>query len=306
MKKMIEMNIGVLMGGTSPEREISLKSGEAVAESLRGSVSNVSKIDPIKPDWMNQLSCVDFVFIALHGTIGEDGLVQGLLELKEIPYSGSGVLGSALGMDKLRAKQLWKGLGIATPEFYCVDKNTNLKRILDTLGAVFVKPICEGSSLGMSIARTPEDLSRAVANASKLGSGVIVERLIEGAEYTVSILGDEVLPVIQIETNNSFYDFDAKYISEKTIYHCPCDLADKDLNNLRILSVKAFESLGCEVWGRVDLMRDCKGNLFVLEVNTVPGMTANSLVPKAAAAANITMQDLVLRIINLSLTGNGS
>ena len=158
----------------------------------------------------------------------------------------------------------------------------------------------------MSLAKTEDDLFRAITKASELGSGVIAEQFIEGSEYTVSILGHEALPVIQIETNNSFYDYDAKYISGKTIYHCPTDLTNMDLETIKALSMKAFKSIGCEVWGRVDLMRDYNGNFFVLEVNTVPGMTANSLVPKSAAAANISMQDLVLRIISLSLAGTES
>jgi len=300
------MNIAVLMGGSSAEREISLKSGMAIIEALTDRVSNVFSVDPIKPGWISQLSRVDFVFIALHGSFGEDGRVQGLLELKNIPYSGTGVLGSALGMDKLRAKQLWKGIGISTPEFYQIDKTTDFKRIIDTLGPVFVKPISEGSSLGMSVARTEDDLSIATTKASELGSGVIAERFIEGSEYTVSILGHEALPVIQIETSNSFYDYDAKYISGKTIYHCPTDLSNRDLDTIKALSIRAFRSIGCEVWGRVDLMRDYNGDFFVLEVNTVPGMTANSLVPKSALVANMSMQDLVLRIISLSLEGSES
>ena len=304
MKKTIDMNVAVLMGGSSAEREISLKSGAAIIEALMDRVSNVFSVDPIKPDWISELAHVDFVFIALHGSFGEDGRVQGLLELKNIPYSGTGVLGSALGMDKLRAKQLWKGIGISTPEFYQIDKTTDFKRIIDTLGSVFVKPISEGSSLGMSVAKTEDDLSRATAKASELDSGVIAEKFIEGSEYTVSLLGHEALPVIQIETNNSFYDYDAKYISGKTIYHCPADLSKRDLDTVKALSLRAFKSIGCEVWGRVDLMRDCNGDFFVLEVNTVPGMTANSLVPKAALAANMSMQDLVLRIISLSLAGS--
>ncbi len=161
MKKTIDMNIAVLMGGNSPEREISLKSGFAIIQALKGRVSKVFSVDPIKPDWISELSLVDFVFIALHGSFGEDGRVQGLLELKNIPYSGTGVLGSALGMDKLRAKQLWKGIGISTPEFYEIDKTTDFKRIIDTLGPVFVKPISEGSSIGMFVAKTEDDLSRA-------------------------------------------------------------------------------------------------------------------------------------------------
>ncbi len=300
------MNIAVLMGGSSAEREISLKSGVAIIEALIDRVSNVFSVDPIKPDWISELSHVDFVFIALHGSFGEDGRVQGLLELKNIPYSGTGVLGSALGMDKLRAKQLWKGIGISTPAFYQIDKTTDFKRIIDTLGPVFVKPISEGSSLGMSVAKTEDDLSIATTKAFELGSGVIAEQLIEGSEYTVSILGQEALPVIQIETKNSFYDYDAKYISGKTIYHCPTDLSNRDLDTIKALSIRAFKSIGCEVWGRVDLMRDYDGDFFVLEVNTVPGMTANSLVPKSASAANMSMQDLVLRIINLSLAGSES
>ena len=306
MKKAIDMNIAVLMGGSSAEREISLKSGVAIIEALIDRVSNVFSVDPIKPDWISELSHVDFVFIALHGSFGEDGRVQGLLELKNIPYSGTGVLGSALGMDKLRAKQLWKGIGISTPEFYQIDKTTDFKEIIDTLGPVFVKPISEGSSLGMFVAKTEDDLSSATVKASEHGSGVIAEQLIEGPEYTVSILGHEALPVIQIETNNSFYDYDAKYISGKTIYHCPTDLSNRDLDTIKALSIRAFKSIGCEVWGRVDLMRDCTGDFFVLEVNTVPGMTANSLVPKSASAANMSMQDLVLRIISLSLAGSES
>ena len=295
------MNVGVLMWGSSAEREISLKSGAAVTEAFDAIGSKVFQIDPIKPGWIDSLSNVDFVFIALHGPFGEDGRVQGLLDLKRIPYSGSGVLGSALGMDKLRAKQLWRSVGIATPDFYNVDEDTDFDQVIDNLGSVFVKPISEGSSLGMAIASTAEELKNASLAASKLGSGVIAERRIEGAEYTVAILGDYTLPPVCIETNNNFFDYEAKYVSPDTVYRCPTDLGERDLNLLEKLSLKAFESLGCSVWGRVDVMRNRHGEFFVLEVNTIPGMTEHSLVPMAAAAANINMEKLIQSIVNLSL-----
>jgi D-alanine-D-alanine ligase len=293
----------VLLGGTSAEREVSLQSGQTVIDALRAQGFDVRAVDPAAPDWIAQLQGVSFAFIALHGPGGEDGSMQGALQALRIPYTGSRVLGSALAMDKLRSKQLWQGIGLATGSFVRLGPDTDWQAVIDSLGKVFVKPSCEGSSIGMTSASSAAALEQAFATASKYGGGVIAEQFIDGPEYTVAILGDEVLPSIRLETDNEFYDYEAKYISDDTRYHCPSGLTAAEEVQMGELARWAFRSLGCAVWGRVDIMRDQTGKFHVLEVNTIPGMTSHSLVPMAARASGIDIQTLVGRILELSRQG---
>jgi D-alanine-D-alanine ligase len=295
--------IAVLLGGTSAEREVSLQSGQTVIDALRGQGFDVRAVDPAAPDWIAQLQGVSFAFIALHGPGGEDGSMQGALQALRIPYTGSRVLGSALAMDKLRSKQLWQGVGLSTGGFVQLAADSDWQQLIDRFGKVFVKPAQEGSSIGMGSAGDAVALEKAYLEASRYGSTVLAEQFIDGPEYTVAILGDQVLPAIRLETDNEFYDYQAKYLSDDTRYHCPCGLSEAEEAEMGELALWAFRSLDCAVWGRVDIMRDAAGRFYVLEVNTVPGMTSHSLVPMAAAAAGIDIAALVGRILTLSLEG---
>lgn len=295
--------IAVLLGGNSAEREVSLLSGQTVIDALGAGGFNVRPVDPADPDWMSQLRGVSFVFIALHGPGGEDGSMQGALQAMQLPYTGSRVLGSALAMDKLRSKQLWQGIDLATGGFVRLDDDTQWQQVIDRFGKVFVKPTCEGSSFGMTCAASAGELEHAYRVASEYGGGVLAEQFIDGPEYTVAILGDTALPAIKLETDNEFYDYDAKYLSDDTRYLCPCGLTAQEEAAIGALSLRAFQSLECGVWGRVDLMRDRAGQFYVLEVNTIPGMTSHSLVPMAAKAAGMDIELLVERIVELSLDG---
>ncbi|MDG2045974.1 MAG: D-alanine--D-alanine ligase [Halioglobus sp.] len=294
--------IAVLLGGHSAERDISLQSGQTVVSALQSLGVDVLAVDTAQPDWAAQLHGAGLAFIVLHGPGGEDGSMQGALQTLGIPYTGTGVLGSALAMDKKRCKQLWQGIGVATPGFTTLTPRTDWQGVIDRLGKVFVKPASEGSSLGMSTADTAITLQQAYVMANAYSGEVLAEQFIEGAEYTVAILGDSALPSIRLETANEFYDYEAKYLSDKTLYQCPSGLDAREEADIAALSLRAFRSLGCSVWGRVDLMRDALGRFFVLEVNTVPGMTSHSLVPMAAAAAGIDITGLVRRIAELSFS----
>jgi D-alanine-D-alanine ligase len=295
--------VAVLLGGLSAEREISLQSGQTVVDGLREAGFDVRTVDPAHADWIAQLRNVSFAFIALHGPGGEDGSMQGALQALRLPYTGSRVLGSALAMDKLRSKQLWQGIGLSTGAFIGLEPGSDWQQIIDRFGKVFVKPSSEGSSIGMSSADTATQLQQAFVTASRYGGGVIAEQFIDGPEYTVAVLGDEVLPSIRLETDNEFYDYEAKYLSDDTRYHCPSGLSAAEEAEVGKLALSAFRSLGCEVWGRVDLMRDTTGRFYVLEVNTIPGMTSHSLVPMAARAAGMDIPVLVSRILELSREG---
>ena len=295
--------VAVLLGGTSAEREVSLQSGQTVVDALRSRGFEVHPIDPAEADWVAKLQGTSFAFIALHGPGGEDGSMQGALQSLNIPYTGSGVLGSALAMDKQRSKQLWQGLGLSTPGFVCLRPDSDWQEVIDRFGKVFVKPACEGSSIGMASADSATALKQAYDSASQYGAEVIAEQFIDGPEYTVAVLGDEALPSIRLETDNEFYDYDAKYLSEETRYHCPAGLDPAAENALAELALQAFRSLDCAVWGRVDVMCDRNGDFHVLEVNTVPGMTSHSLVPMAAAAVGLDIGSLVARILQLSGEG---
>tara|TARA_B110000858_G_scaffold58673_1_gene68363 strand:+ start:33 stop:959 length:927 start_codon:yes stop_codon:yes gene_type:complete len=295
--------VGVLCGGMSAEREVSLLSGKRVTESLSRSGIDVISID-VTTDFLQQLPRYELkrALIMLHGPGGEDGILQGALEFYGLPYTGSGVLSSAAAMDKLHTKNFWQGVNISTPRFSLLDETTDWSKTLKVLGGeIMVKPSREGSSLGMSRANNPASLKEAWELASQFDETVIAEQWIEGAEYTIAILGKEVLPPIKLETSNTFYDYSAKYLSADTIYKHPCELDEEKEEYLMRLAIKSFESLGCSGWGRVDVMANLYGDFFVLEVNTVPGMTDHSLMPMAAAAAGYNFDELVLKILDSSL-----
>lgn len=296
-----ELQVAVLLGGDSAEREVSLQSGATVVAAFQALGATTLEVDPSAPGWISHLDGVDFAFNALHGPGGEDGTIQGALEFLGIPFSGSGVLGSALAMDKMRSKQLWQGIGVSTGGFEQLTANSDWAGIIQRLGKVFVKPACEGSSIGMTPAENTEELAGAFAAAAMYGTSVIAEQFIDGPEYTVAILGDCALPSICMETDNEFYDYEAKYLSDQTRYHCPSGLTPAEEAEVGALALSAFGSLGCSVWGRVDTMRDSDGNFYVLEVNTIPGMTSHSLVPMAAREAGMSIESLVAAITTLSL-----
>ncbi|MDN3638973.1 D-alanine--D-alanine ligase [Simiduia curdlanivorans] len=295
--------VGVLLGGSSAERAVSLKSGNAILTGLKALGVNVVAIDTQDNAVEKiQKSGIDRAFIALHGPGGEDGRMQALLEFLGVPYTGSGVQASAIAMDKWRTKQIWRGENLPTPEYVVLTPEADLAQVLHSLGGrVMVKPSHEGSSIGMSKVQNLAEFEVAVKKARALDSSVLVERLIEGAEYTVAILVDEVLPPIRLEAANTFYDYDAKYISNETRYICPCELPPEKESELKALALAGFKAVGCKGWGRVDVMADRDGQFFMLEVNTVPGMTDHSLVPMAAKQAGLNFDALVGTILQDSL-----
>lgn len=290
--------VAVVMGGDSAEREISLKSGAAVLQALVAAGVDAVGIDA-RHDLPAQLQeqRVQRVFNALHGRGGEDGKLQGLLEFLKIPYTGSGVLASALAMDKVRTKYIWQQIGLPTPKFIVLHGAIDWDDVLAQLGTVVVKPVREGSSIGMSIVENAQQLQEAFRRASEFDSEVMAEQYIVGTEYTVSILDGVALPAIELHTTHKFYDYDAKYIANDTQYLCPAPLSAERAHMLAELSLQAFSALACAGWGRVDLMCDQQGQFWLLEVNTVPGMTDHSLVPMAATAYGLSFTDLLLRIL---------
>jgi len=296
--------VAVLMGGWSAERTISLNSGQAVLDALlRGGVDAIG-IDVQRETVLTELTQGQFAraFVVLHGPGGEDGVMQGALEVLGLPYTGSGVMASALAMDKLRSKQLLEGAGIPTPPYLVLEDDFDPDYVAATLGLpLMVKPALEGSSIGMSKVDEIEELLTAQQQAARFKGKVLAERWIEGREYTVAILGDSPLPVICLETPRDFYDYEAKYQANDTRYLCPCGLADEEEHRLQRLALAAFQALGAEGWGRVDIMCTQDGTPFVIELNTVPGMTDHSLVPMAARAAGINFDQLVLRILTRTL-----
>lgn len=295
--------VAVLMGGCSAEREISLKSGTAVLAALRGQGIEAEGIDA-GPDVIRRLEAgrYDRAFIVLHGRGGEDGTIQGALETLGLPYTGSGVLGSALSMDKLRSKRVWQGCGLPTPAYAVLDADTDLAAAVGGLRLpLILKPAQEGSSLGMDVVKDAAQLRGAWETAARYDAVVIAEEWVAGAEYTAAVIGRDVLPLIRIETPHPFFDFAAKYTAEDTRYYCPCGLSPAAERALQGLALQAFDALACTGWGRVDLMCDRQGRPWLLEVNTVPGMTDHSLVPKAARQAGMDFPALVRRILALSL-----
>jgi D-alanine-D-alanine ligase len=295
--------VAVLYGGTSSEREISLLTGAAIIQALELLGVETVAID-IKENALEAIAKanVDRAFIALHGPGGEDGTLQGALEYLKIPYTGSGVMASALAMDKLRCKQLWKGIGLATTDFAALHQSTDWQATMNQLGgSVVVKPACEGSSVGMSVAKSAQQLEQAWQLAAQYDAKVLAEPQLTGDEYTVAILDGKALPSIRIQANATFYDYEAKYHSDKTEYFCPSGLDAEREQELAQLSINAFDSIDGRGWGRVDVMTDQNGNFNLLEVNTVPGMTSHSLVPMAGLAAGLKFEDIVRAILEGSL-----
>ncbi|WP_417663771.1 D-alanine--D-alanine ligase [Pseudidiomarina donghaiensis] len=293
--------VAVLCGGHSAEREVSLRSGQAVLAALQQQGIDAHAFDPAEQP-LTALLSEQFAraFVVLHGRGGEDGTIQGALQYLGIPYTGSGVLGCALAMDKVRTKQVWQaaGLPVAPSAVITRDKAVDWLGLIDELGGkVMVKPAQEGSSIGMSPANSPEELEQAVALAHRYDNEALVESWLSGPEYTVSILGDQALPAIRVQSTHEFYDYDAKYQAGDTQYHCPAGLCELEERALEQLAVTAFRALGGRGWGRIDVMCDKDGNFKLLEANMVPGMTTKSLVPMAAKAVGLSFEQLVLRIL---------
>lgn len=299
--------VAVLFGGNSAEREVSLMSGNAVLNALIRQGVDAHAVDP-KIDDISQIKALGFerAFIVLHGRGGEDGTIQGFLNTLNIPFTGSDVSSSAIGMDKAKTKQIWQSCQLPTASYQIIIKEnfepSTATDILASLsGAVMVKPVHEGSSIGMAKAENAEQLVAALEEAFKFDNKVLLESWITGDEFTVSMLNGRALPAISMKTTNQFYDYQAKYQSTETQYLCPCGLSDNELIELNHIAEEAFKTIGCSGWGRVDFMRDENKNWFLLEVNTVPGMTETSLVPKAAKQAGISFDKLVLSILEQTL-----
>lgn len=291
--------IAVLMGGQSAERSISLKSGQAVLTALLSQHINVIGID-VDEHIADVLikEKIDCACIMLHGRGGEDGTMQGLLEVLRIPYTGSGVLASALAMNKLKTKQIWHALNLSTPKYVALSAQSDWSTVVYELGLpMMVKPAHEGSSYGASRVNSLEQLPAAYELAAQYDDLIIAEQWITGAEFSVSILNGEALPAIQLKTNRDFYNFEAKYMANDTQYLCPCGLEPADEKRLQALALNAFNAVGCSGYGRVDVMQDQQGVFYALEVNTLPGMTDHSLVPMAAKVAGISFEELTLRIL---------
>lgn len=307
------MNFGrvaVLMGGASAERDVSLNSGEAVLNALLASGVDAFKFDPAETPLHHLVELkTDRVIIMLHGRGGEDGTIQGALEFMNIPYSGSGVLGSALAMDKVHTKQIWQTLGLSTAKYHVADKTSfdpsTCGAIIEELGGtVMVKPAREGSSIGMAKVTSAKTLACAIDNAFDYDSQVLIEQYIDGDEFTVGILRGKALPSIRMSTPNIFYDYAAKYQDKTTEYFCPSGLEQSVEQGLQALCVDAFNALSASGWGRVDAMRDTNGQFYLLELNTIPGMTSTSLVPKAAKVAGLSFEQLVNDITATSFDKN--
>ena len=299
--------VAVLFGGKSAERPVSLKSGQAVLDALQSAGVDAFGID-VGDDFLQRLVSekIDRAFIVLHGRGGEDGTMQGLLECLEIPYTGSGVLASALAMDKLRTKQVWQSLGLPTPLHAVLGSESDCISATAELGLpLIVKPAHEGSSIGMAKVTSVEELIVAWKAASTYDSQVLVEQWIQGPEFTIASLRGQVLPPIGLGTPHSFYDYDAKYLADDTQYRIPCGLDDAKEHELKQLTMRACEAVGVSGWARTDVMQDAHGKFWLLEVNTVPGMTDHSLVPMAARAAGLDFQQLVLAILADSVQGRG-
>lgn len=293
--------VAVLLGGTSGEREVSLKSGAAVLAALKRQGVDAQAFDPAERS-LSELAQFDRVFNTLHGRGGEDGTMQGALELMGIAYTGSGVMASSVGMDKWRTKLLWKALNIATPDFEMVNEDSDFAAIEEKLGLpLFVKPANEGSSIGITKVKQKDGLQPAWILAAKADPLVIAEKFVGGGEYTVGILGDVALPIIRIVPQNEFYDFEAKYLRDDTEYLCPCGLSAEKEAQIQAEAVQAFKAIGCKGWGRVDFLMDEAGGHYFLELNTNPGMTDHSLVPMAAKAVGMSFDELVLRILEMTL-----
>lgn len=299
--------VAVLLGGDSAEREVSLRSGKAVAAALQRQGIDVIEFDPANRHITDLIEeKVDRALIMLHGRGGEDGSMQGALQQLKIPYTGSGVLGSALAMDKIHSKQIWESLGMPTAKYQIADKSDfeagSCSAIMERLGnKVMVKPACEGSSIGMAKVTSAKQLETAIQDAFNYDNQVLLEQFIDGPEFTVALLQGKALPSIRMSTPHTFYDYAAKYQDDTTQYFCPSGLSDEQEARLAELASKAFHALSGKGWGRVDVMQDASGDFYLLESNTVPGMTEKSLVPKAARVAGIDFDALTLAILATSM-----
>ena len=294
--------VAVLMGGASAEREVSLDSGRSVLAALQSRGVDATAVDGV-PDLLRELQDRGFdrVFNILHGGDGENGVLQGVLQALRVPFTGSGVLGSALTMDKVRTKQVWMAAGLPTPRFERLSKGADLRAAAEALGyPVFVKPSCEGSSVGVFRVLAPVDLAPAIEFAAGYDGELLMEQMVQGDELTVGILGDVALPSIRIVPAGEWYDYHAKYIADDTQYLCP-GMSGSDEDAIRALALQAFNAAGCSGWGRVDVMRDRARGLQLIEVNTAPGMTSHSLVPKAAAALGCDYAELCWRVLEQTL-----
>jgi D-alanine-D-alanine ligase len=292
--------VAVLMGGMSAEREISLLSGEAVLTALLSQGIDAHGID-VDVNVVKRLTAEKYqsVFNILHGRGGEDGTIQGLLEVMNLPYTGSGVMASSLAMDKLKTKQIWSAVGLPTPAYREISNEQDWHQAVEELGLpLIIKPVLEGSSIGMSKVEHEEEMAEAWQIADNCKGTVIAEKWIQGKEYTAAILGDQVLPLIRLETSHKFYDYDAKYKSDSTKYICPCELSEADEKQFSDVAKQAFDAVNASGWGRVDFMVDDDGQIWLIEVNTVPGMTSHSLVPMAAKQAGISFEQLVVKILS--------
>jgi D-alanine-D-alanine ligase len=289
--------VAVLMGGDSNERTVSLLSGEAVLHALKRLGINAEAFDPSSRD-INEIQSYNRAFIALHGRGGEDGSMQAFLKSKNIAYTGSDSLSSAIGMDKLKTKLLWRSLNISTPDFLQVTEKTSYEEIMSAIGVpFFIKPSNEGSSIGIDKIKNEKQYQDAFLKTSKIDANVIVEKFVDGEEFTVAIVNDKTLPVIKIKPSNEFYDYQAKYIKDDTQYICPSGIEKQKEVSISKEALQAFKIIGCSSWGRVDFMMDKQGRHYFIEVNTSPGMTSHSLVPMAAKEAGINFDQLVLEIL---------
>lgn len=298
--------VAVLMGGDSAEREVSLRSGEAVLAALLAKDVNAVAVDAGSPNFVPQLQtgAFDCAFNIVHGRGGEDGVMQGLLKYLDIPVTGSDVLGSALAMDKQRTKVVWRDMGLPTPEFAMLISEQDLEAAEQRIGfPMMLKPVHEGSSIGMARVEKPAQLAQAWRDAARHDHEVMAERWVTGEEYTAAIVGDVVLPLIRLETPREFYDYEAKYQSDSTQYHCPCGLPEAREAELQQLAKQAFDAVGASGWGRVDFFLD-SDSPWLIEVNTVPGMTDHSLVPMAAQQYGWDMPELVWRILETATHGS--
>ncbi len=292
--------VAVLMGGWSAEREISLMSGKEVFESLKRSGVDAHAID-VSRESLAQLSQQNFdrAFNILHGRHGEDGAMQGFLETINLPYTGSGIAASAIAMDKVRTKQIWQCVGLPTLPYTLINENADYEEVIKKFGLpLCVKPVHEGSSNGVTCVKTIDALPAAYEEAKKFHDDVMVESWITGREFTVGILDDIALPVVEIKPSAGFYDLHAKYFSDDTQYPCPCDLPDEAKVEVKTLALQSFKAIGCYAWARIDFLQDQNGKFWLTEINTVPGMTTHSLVPKAAKCLGIDFDELNLRILS--------
>lgn len=292
--------VAVLMGGTSNEREVSLQSGHAVLDALKNKGIDAHPLDP-KIDSLEELRNFDRAFICLHGIEGEDGKMQGILDEMMIPYTGSGREASAIGMDKFISKSIWEVHNVLTPKFIKINHESNYEKITQLLDLpFFVKPANSGSSIGINKVRSKEDFLKAFEEANDIDRTVIAEKMISGKEYTLPIINQKTLPIIEIRTKTDFYDYAAKYLRDDTEFICPTDLSLEIIKKVNLIGLRAFDLIGCKGWGRVDFIIDKNEEIFVIEINTIPGMTSHSLVPLSAKNSGISFEDLVITILETS------